>query len=125
MTKAIDDLVKRSRAAQGLPPEVTDPRVLQGVRAIIAEHLDRLAREDVLPLVEPCYRCGRPVYQLRHERTGRVALIEAEPDPTGDVLVDLDAGTYRRWSGGTPRQYEEHSGRWHVRHEAGRCRPGR
>jgi hypothetical protein len=41
-----------------------------------------------------CRSCQAPVWQLRHERTGNFAPIEQATDPTGNVLVDLEAGTY-------------------------------
>lgn len=128
ISQAERDFYRRSREAQGLPLGIPEGQTLQKVRALMTDYLDRVAREAArreTDCVEHCPNCGTPVYKLRHERTKRVALIEADPNPIGDVLVDLDAGTYRLWRGGSPLEYEEHSGRWHVRHEAARCRAGR
>lgn len=49
---AAADLVSRSRAAQGLPPRVTDPAVLAKVAAILAG-----ARRDEAPV----HQAGAPV----------------------------------------------------------------
>lgn len=35
------------------------------------------------------------VYDLRHVRTGKLAPIEYETAPAGNVVIDLVAGTYR------------------------------
>lgn len=98
-----------------------DPRVVLGVRAVLTGYAERVARQDAGRMVERC-RCGMPVYPLKHERTGRVALVETTPQAHGDVLIDLDAGTYRLWRGGLPADYEAHRGRWFVRH-GNRCSP--
>lgn len=42
-----------------------------------------------------CQSCGARIIRLRHERTRKVAPIDADPNPAGNVLVDLEAGTYR------------------------------
>lgn len=38
--------------------------------------------------------CGADVYWLRHARTGKMAPIDAAPDPAGNIIVHLDQGTY-------------------------------
>lgn len=38
--------------------------------------------------------CDAPVYWLSHERTGATAPIDAAPVEDGNVLADLEAGTY-------------------------------
>lgn len=43
----------------------------------------------------PCRACGTMIYDLRHLDTGRHAPIEVEPVTNGNVVVDLEAGTYR------------------------------
>ncbi len=45
--------------------------------------------------VEHCGSCETPIYWLNHERTGKPAPIEAEPSPTGNIDIDLEAKTYR------------------------------
>jgi hypothetical protein len=45
--------------------------------------------------VQPCRTCGAGVLWLKHERTGKVAPIDARVYADGNVVVDLDAGTYR------------------------------
>lgn len=45
-----------------------------------------------------CKRCGATVYWLKCVSTGRVAPIDAEPahEPrSGNILIDLHAGSYR------------------------------
>jgi hypothetical protein len=42
----------------------------------------------------PCRSCGAAVVWLVHERTGRPAPVDAEPDPAGNV-EPLDGGRYR------------------------------
>lgn len=42
-----------------------------------------------------CRTCGAPVLWLRHERTQKIAPIERDPSPLGNVVVDCSAGTYR------------------------------
>jgi len=44
--------------------------------------------------VSACRSCRAPVWRLRNDNTGNTAPIEQRADPTGNVLVDLDAGTY-------------------------------
>lgn len=40
---------RRRREAQGLPMEITDPRVVMAIRAVLSEHADQLARERAEP----------------------------------------------------------------------------
>jgi len=44
--------------------------------------------------VSACRSCGAPVWRLRNDNTGKTAPIEQAADSAGNVLVDLDAGTY-------------------------------
>jgi hypothetical protein len=41
----IEESFRRSRERQGLPLHITDPRIVQAVRAVLSGHADRLARE--------------------------------------------------------------------------------
>lgn len=46
--------------------------------------------------MRPCSSCGAPVLDLKHERTGHLAPIDAQPlAHGGNIVVDLEAGTYR------------------------------
>lgn len=46
--------------------------------------------------MRPCESCGAQVEDLRHERTGKLAPIDAMPIAHGGtILVDVGAGTYR------------------------------
>jgi hypothetical protein len=47
------------------------------------------------PDVQRCRTCGAGILWLVHERTGKTAPIDARVYADGNVLVDLDAGTYR------------------------------
>jgi hypothetical protein len=42
-----------------------------------------------------CRRCPAEIVWLRHATTGKRAPIDAQPDPNGNIEVDLEAGTYR------------------------------
>jgi hypothetical protein len=44
----------------------------------------------------PSVPCGASVLWLKHERSGRMAPIDVQPDPLGkgNIRVDLRAGTY-------------------------------
>lgn len=51
--------------------------------------------------ISRCRSCGESIWWLRNDSTGRMAPIEAaDPDNRGNVLVDLEAGTYRVLSRG-------------------------
>jgi hypothetical protein len=41
-----------------------------------------------------CRSCGAPVYWLKHATTGKLAPVDAAPNPSGNVTVDPAAGTY-------------------------------
>lgn len=43
---------------------------------------------------EACLSCGTQFWMLRYLRTGKSNPIECEPTAGGNVLVDLEAGTY-------------------------------
>ena len=48
-----------------------------------------------IPRPRPCESCQKPVIDLRHERTGKLAPIDAQPVPHGgNVTVNIEAGTY-------------------------------
>lgn len=64
----------------------------------------------------PCRACGVLVYDLRHVDTQRHAPIEVEQVANGNVLIDLEAGTYRL----TGRDFREPERMAHVNHFA-RC----
>lgn len=135
ITQAERDWYARSRAAQGLPLEITNPVIVGQVRAVLREHFEDMARDEVArkraEASSICPRCGAAVFRLRHEATGRVAIIDAAPQPHGRVLVDIGAGTYALWRGGRPQDHDQNQGQWHVRHDdrcpAPRraCPPGR
>ena len=40
------------------------------------------------PLVTTCSSCGAPVEWIRNARTGKLAPIDVDPVPDGNVLVD-------------------------------------
>ena len=46
------------------------------------------------PKTDVCKGCGRPMWWLRNEHTGKAGPIDTEPSPTGNVRVDLIAGTW-------------------------------
>lgn len=48
-----------------------------------------------------CRSCGEPVIWLTNNHTGRKAPIDQEetPDGSGNVVIDVNAGTYRVVSG--------------------------
>ena len=41
-----------------------------------------------------CRSCGAEVYWLRHVHTGKMAPIDAVPNPAGNIVIHLDRGTY-------------------------------
>jgi hypothetical protein len=41
-----------------------------------------------------CRSCGRPIYWLRHETTGKHAPIDAERREGGNIAIDLEHGYY-------------------------------
>lgn len=45
-----------------------------------------------------CRSCGSAIYWLRHVHTGKMAPIDAEPDPAGNIVIHLDRGTYEQVS---------------------------
>lgn len=67
----------------------------------------------------PCKGCGKELYYLRHVNAkpgGRPAPIEVEPSPNGNVLIDLEAGT---WAVVSRTQRETHApGTLHLNHYA-------
>lgn len=86
--------------------------------AEIAEYLASIYREEgPRPSrgQRPCGSCGEPVLWLKHARTGRPAPIESRTDAErGNILVDLDAGTYAIIPAGPER--EQHRGWLHLNH---------
>jgi hypothetical protein len=55
------------------------------------------------------------VLWLRHARTGRAAPIDAEPAPTGNIVVS-DDGTYVALNPEQARQTRERGGPLHLNH---------
>jgi hypothetical protein len=57
-----------------------------------------------------CRGCPALIYDLTNERTGKTAPIDVEPVAGGNILVDLQAGTYRLvgWSIGDPPKHKNH-----------------
>lgn len=47
------------------------------------------------PQESQCRWCGRKVFWLNHERTGKRAPIDAYPSPNGNVGINQENGTYR------------------------------
>ena len=47
-----------------------------------------------MPEIAHCRSCNAPIYWLKHHETGKLAPICAEPSENGNLIVDLDAGTY-------------------------------
>jgi hypothetical protein len=45
-------------------------------------------------VARPCHSCGVMVYDLRHIETKRIAPIEVAPSASGNIAIDLEAGTY-------------------------------
>lgn len=43
---------------------------------------------------QKCRSCGADIYWLEYPTTGKRAPINAEPEDKGNVLVDLEKGTY-------------------------------
>lgn len=41
-----------------------------------------------------CRSCGAEIYWLKHVRTGKMAPIDAPPNPAGNIVIHLDHGTY-------------------------------
>jgi hypothetical protein len=50
-------------------------------------------------VARPCRSCGEPVYDLLYPKTGRSAPIEVRLSTNGNVVVDLEAATYRILTG--------------------------
>jgi hypothetical protein len=44
--------------------------------------------------VSNCRSCGAPVIMLRSASTGKMAPINAEPDPAGNILINAKRGEY-------------------------------
>lgn len=42
-----------------------------------------------------CRSCGEPIYWLRHETTGKTAPVDLAQSAGGNLLINLDASTYR------------------------------
>lgn len=42
-----------------------------------------------------CGSCKAPILWLHHTVTGRNAPIDRDPSPEGNIVIDLDEGTYR------------------------------
>jgi hypothetical protein len=42
----------------------------------------------------PCSTCKAPVFDLKHSRTGKLAPIDAEPNPKGNIMINHEEGTY-------------------------------
>lgn len=42
-----------------------------------------------------CRSCKALIYWLRHEATGKTAPVDVAQDASGNLLINLDAGTYR------------------------------
>lgn len=42
-----------------------------------------------------CEKCGAEIVFLRHERTGKLAPVEAAPNRTGNFVVDWESRTYK------------------------------
>jgi hypothetical protein len=64
-----------------------------------------------------CGSCGAPIYRLLHERTGNRAPIEATPDDTGNIVVDL---THHTWRIVPKAERGAYAGQLHLPHFA-RC----
>lgn len=79
----------------------------------------------------PCGTCKAPIYDLVHARTGKLAPIDAEPDPAGNIMIDLDAGSYvivGKTTTGAARHVNHwatcpDADRWRQRRAAGRNIP--
>jgi hypothetical protein len=48
---------------------------------------------------DQCRSCGAAVFWLKHESTGELVSIDADPSPDGTIEVDVPRGTYRVLSG--------------------------
>lgn len=71
-------------------------------------------------LATPCRWCGRPVYWLHHERTGKLAPIDVEPALDGNVAIDAAGNRYGiRAAGSAPELRRNH---WSTCPEAERHR---
>lgn len=62
--------------------------------------------------VRACRWCGRPIFWLRHEITQKTAPIEAAEHARGNVVVDLEAGTYRISAGNLSTGQGRHMNHW-------------
>lgn len=54
------------------------------------------------PLSSRCRTCGKEIVWLLYERTGVLAPIELEEGRDGNILADLEKGTYRLHQGLKP-----------------------
>jgi len=54
-----------------------------------------MAINPTLVKARPCHSCGVLIFDLKHIHTHRLAPIEAEPAADGNIVIDLEAGTYR------------------------------
>lgn len=41
-----------------------------------------------------CRSCGAAIYWLKHVNTGRPAPVDANPSPNGNIVIELEGGTY-------------------------------
>ena len=55
-----------------------------------------------------CTSCGAPIYWLKHEKTGKLAPIDAAPSANGNCLVNLQDSTYRLALGQSGTLYTNH-----------------
>jgi hypothetical protein len=63
-----------------------------------------------------CEDCGKEILFLKHKETGKVNPIEAQPDPKGNLRINLETGQYRfandveyeRWKVGHPKAIPLH-----------------
>lgn len=62
-----------------------------------------------------CRSCGRQIYMLRNEKTGRFMPIESQPDEEGNITIDVPARTFRILKG---RENVEFDGPRYVSHFA-------
>ncbi len=62
--------------------------------SVLPDETDK-QREDAMAAVSHCRSCGAAIYWLRHEKTGKLAPIDAAPSPNGNCLLNLKDGTYR------------------------------
>lgn len=46
-----------------------------------------------------CEKCGKEIIFLKHEKSGKLAPIEVEPQPEGRFEVDWDSNSYRTIAG--------------------------